>query len=52
MTNFSNFLSDYYFKLYTDTGIIDENIILNSYTESINLLQKQIFDSIEKFCKN
>lgn len=51
MINFSNYLKDYYFKLYTDTGIIDESIIINSYDESINTLQKQIFDNIESFCK-
>lgn len=51
MENFSNYLRDYYLKLYTDTGIIDESIILNSYDQSINLLQKQIFDDIERFCK-
>jgi len=28
-----------------------KNIILSSYDESINTLQKQIFDSIESFCK-
>ncbi len=51
MINFSNFLKEYYFKLYTDTGIIDESIILDSYGNSINLLQKQILDNIEEFCK-
>jgi hypothetical protein len=51
IANFSNYLKEYYFKLYTDTGIIDENIILNSYDESVNLLQKQIFDNIETFCE-
>ena len=52
MSNFSNYLKEYFFNLYTDTGIIDEYIILNSYEESINLLQKHIFDNIEIFCKN
>lgn len=51
MINFSNYLKDYYFKLYTDTGIIDENIIINSYDESVNTLQKLIFDNIERFCE-
>lgn len=26
MENFSNYLKDYFFNLYTDTGIIDEYI--------------------------
>lgn len=49
---FSNYLKDYFFKLYTDTWIISEDIILTTYKNSIELLQKQIFDEIEIFCKN
>ncbi len=51
MANFSNYLKEYFFKLYTDTGIIDEQLILDTYENSINLLQKHIFDNIEDFCK-
>jgi hypothetical protein len=51
MSKISNYLKGYFFKLYTDTGIIDEYLILKSYEDSINLLQKHIFDNIEDFCK-
>lgn len=51
MSWFSNYLKDYFYKLYTDTGIIDEYIILDSYDNSINLLQDNIFGGIEKYCK-
>ncbi len=52
MSNFSNYLKNYFYKLYTDTWIIDEEIIMESYEKSIDLLQKQIIDKIENFCKD
>lgn len=46
--DFLSYLEDYFFRLYSDTGIPDQDKILLLYAQSIDILYAKIIDNIQK----